>query len=148
MSADPVRVFRQHYGDDAFDLIPDQEVFGMGDTGYGPGRDRINEVLNKVIGKPILKVGPDNPGGYLTKGEYQAKLDHEDEVLGYINNKEGRFGNMTKEELLEEIAGVKKAKDSIKTARDIDYPPTGTTTDLNFDVIPGDSKKGKEITDK
>ena len=45
MSADPVRVFRQHYGDDAFDLIPDQEVFGMGDTGYGPGRDRINEVM-------------------------------------------------------------------------------------------------------
>ena len=59
----------------------------MGDTGYGPGRDRINEVMNKVIGKPILKVGPDNPGGYLTKGEYQAKLDHEDEVLGYIKIK-------------------------------------------------------------
>ena len=30
MSADPVRVFRQHYGDDAFDLIPEQEAFGMG----------------------------------------------------------------------------------------------------------------------
>ena len=50
MDADPVRVFRHHYGDDAFDLIPDQEVFGMGDTGYGPGRDRINEVMTKVIG--------------------------------------------------------------------------------------------------
>ena len=29
-SADPVRVFRQHYGDDAFDLITNQEAFGGG----------------------------------------------------------------------------------------------------------------------
>ena len=53
---------------------------------------------------------------------------------------------LTKEELLEEIAGVKKAKDSIKMAMDIDYPPGGTTTD--FEVISGDSKKGKEIAEK
>ena len=82
MSADPVRVFRQHYGDDAFDLIPNEEAFGGGQ--WGPTSQERIDVLEKVIGKPILKVGPDNPGGYLTKGEYQAKLDHEDEVLGYI----------------------------------------------------------------
>ena len=35
MYPDPVRVFRQHYGDDAFDLIPDLEKFGMGPSGYG-----------------------------------------------------------------------------------------------------------------
>jgi len=122
MSADPVRVFRQHYGDDAFDLIPDQEAFGMGDTGYGPGRDRINEVMEKVIGKPILKVGPDNPGGYLTKGEYQAKLDHEDEVLGYIKNGDGRFGSMTKKEIAEEIAQVKATKSSLMMAFRQDHP--------------------------
>ena len=50
------------------------------------------DVLEKVIGKPILKNGPETPGGYLTQGEYQAKLDHEDEVLRYINEGEGRFG--------------------------------------------------------
>ena len=122
MSADPVRVFRQHYGDDAFDLIPDQEAFGMGDTGYGPGRDRINEVMEKVIGKPILKVGPDNPGGYLTKGEYQAKLDHEDEVLGYIKNGDGRFGEMSKKEIAEEIAQVKATKSSLMMAFRQDHP--------------------------
>jgi hypothetical protein len=160
MYPDPVRVFRQHYGDDAFDLIPDQETFGMGDTGYGPGRDRINEVMTEVIGKPILKVGPDNPGGYLTKGEYKAKLDHEDEVIGYIKNKEGRFGNMSEKELAEEIAGSNQRKSSIEVAMNIDYPPTGKTTDLtpevsgiddtlksDFEVISGDSKKGKEISD-
>ena len=124
MYPDPVRIFRTHYGDNAFDLIPDQEAFGMGNTGYGPGRDRINEVLNKVIGKPILKVGPDTPGGYLTKGEYQAKLDHEDEVLRYINEGDGRFGDMTQEELAKEIAQVKADKASIKAAMDIDYPPS------------------------
>ena len=153
MYPDPVRVFRQHYGDDAFDLIPDQEVFGMGDTGYGPGRDRINEVMNKVIGKPILKVGPDNPGGYLTKGEYQAKLDHEDEVLGYIKNKEGRFGSMSEKELAEETAQVKATKDSLKMAMDIDYPAVEVsgiddTLKSDFEVISGDSKKGKEIAEK
>ena len=158
MSADPVRVFRQHYGDDAFDLIPDQEAFGGGQ--YGPTSQERIDVLEKVIGKPILKNGPDTPGGYLTKGEYQAKLDHEDEVLGYIKNKEGRFGDMTEKELAEEIAGVNQRKSSIEVARNIDYPPTGTTTDLtpevsgiddklksDFEVISGDSKKGKEISD-
>ena len=160
MYPDPVRVFRQHYGDDAFDLIPDQETFGMGDTGYGPGRDRINEVMTEVIGKPILKVGPDNPGGYLTKGEYKAKIDQEDEVIGYIKNKEGRFGSMSEKELAEEIAGSNQRKSSIEVAMNIDYPPTGKTTDLtpevsgiddtlksDFEVISGDSKKGKEISD-
>ena len=121
-SADPVRVFRQHYGDDAFDLIPDEEAFGMGNTGYGPGRDRINEVLNEVIGEPVMKVGPDNPGGYLTKGEYQAKLDEREEVLGYIKNREGRFSDMSEKELMEEIAGVNKQHDSILTAFKIDHP--------------------------
>ena len=124
MSADPVRVFRQHYGDDAFDLIPDQEVFGMGSTGYGPGRDRINEVMTQVIKEPILKKGPDNPGGYLTKGEYQAKLDHEDEVLGYIERGEGRFGDMKPEEIAEEIAQANKTKASLQRTMEIDYPPS------------------------
>ena len=128
MSADPVRVFRQHYGDDAFDLIPDQEAFGGGQ--WGPTSQERIDVLEKVIGEPILKLGPDNPGGYLTKGEYQAKLDHEDEVLRYINEGDGRFGEMSKKEILEEIAGVKHRKDTLKVAMDIDYPPTGTTTDL------------------
>ena len=52
--ADPVRVFRQHYGDDAFDLIPDQEAFGMGPTGYGPTTKERVSVLEKVIGEPIM----------------------------------------------------------------------------------------------
>ena len=199
MYPDPVRVFRQHYGDNAFDLIPDQEVFGMGHSGYGPGRDRINEVMTEVIGKPVMKNGPDTPGGYLTKGEYQSKLDHEDEVLRYINEGEGRFGDMSKEEILEEIAGVKQRKDSIMMAFRMDHPTanfqkkdfrtrkeweqaeieaqaaetlakelegTGVTKEgfvdpggpevsgiddtlkSDFEVISGDSKKGKEIAEK
>ena len=95
MSADPVRVFRQHYGDDAFDLIPNQEAFGMGPSGYGPTSQERVSILEKVIGEPVMKVGPDNPGGYLTKGEYQAKLDEREEVLGYIKNREGRFSDMS-----------------------------------------------------
>ena len=161
MYPDPVRVFRQHYGDDAFDLIPDQEVFGMGHSGYGPGRDRINEVMTQVIKEPIMKNGPERPGGYLTKGEYKAKMDQEDEVIRYINEGEGRFGNMSEKELAEEIAGSNQRKSSIEAAMNIDYPPTGTTTDLvpevsgiddtlksDFEVISGDSKKGKEIAEK
>ena len=146
MSADPVRVFRQHYGDDAFDLIPNEEAFGMGPTGYGPTTNERVSVLEKVIGKPILKVGPDTPGGYLTKGEYKAKMDHEDLVLGYIKNKEGRFGDMSEQELAAEIAQVKHTKDSLKVAMDIDYPPTGTTTDLK--VISEGDEGFKEISDK
>ena len=103
MYPDPVRVFRQHYGDDAFDLIPDLEKFGMGPSGYGPTTETRIKVLEEVIGEPIMKVGSDKPGDYLTKGEFQAKMDHEDEVLGYIQRREGRFGNMPDKELSEEV---------------------------------------------
>ena len=140
MSADPVRVFRHHYGDDAFDLIPDQEVFGMGDTGYGPGRDRINEVMTKAGIKPTTVQGPENPGGYLTKGEYQAKLDELDDVRGYIQRREGRFGNMSEKEITEEVADLGKQEMSIKMAMEQDYP--------GYEVISGESKKGKEIAEK
>ena len=122
MSADPVRIFRQHYGDDAFDLIPDQEAFGMGPSGYGPTSQERVRVLENVIGKPILTKGPETPGGYLTQGEYKAKMDHQDEVLGYINNKEGRFGDMTEKELTEEIAQVKKVKENLNKTMNKFYP--------------------------
>ena len=75
--------------------------------------------------------GPDKPGGYLTKGEYQAKMDHQDEVLGYINNKEGRFGSMSEKELAQEIADVKKTKEGLKVAMEIEYPPTGYNNRFN-----------------
>ena len=156
MSADPVRVFRQHYGDDAFDLIPDEEVFGMGPTGYGPTTNERVSVLEKVIKEPIMKVGPDNPGGYLTKGEYQAKMDHQDEVLGYIERGEGMYRNMKPQEIADEIAQANQPKASLKMAMDIDYPPTKSGPEVSgiddklkedFEVISGDSKKGKEISD-
>jgi len=140
MDADPVRVFRLHYGDNAFDLIPKQEAFGMGPSGYGPTSETRNAILEGLVGKPIVKVGPDNPGGYLTKGEYKAKLDHEDDVLRSINEGEGRFGDMSQEEVIAEIADVKTRKDTIKMAMDQDYP--------GYEVISGESKKGKEIAEK
>ena len=157
MSADPVRVFRQHYGDDAFDLIPDEEVFGMGPTGYGPTTNERVSVLEKVIKEPIMKVGPDNPGGYLTKGEYQAKMDHQDEDLGYIERREGRYGNLKPQEIAAEIAEANQTKASLKMAMDIDYPPTKSGPEVSgiddklkedFEVISGDSEKGKEIAKK
>jgi len=124
MYPDPVRVFRHHYGDDAFDLIPDQEVFGMGSTGYGPGRDRINEVMYKAVADKIHPTvqGPGNPGGYLTKGEYQAKLDELDEVRGYIQRREGRFGDMSQKEITQELADLDQRGATIKMAREQDYP--------------------------
>jgi len=122
MYPDPVRIFRHHYGDDAFDLIPDQEVFGMGPSGYGPTRDRINEVMIKAGIKPTTVQGPGTPGGYLTKGEYQAKLDELDEVRGYIKNKEGRFGDMSETEIAEEFADLDQKGASIKRAMEIDHP--------------------------
>ena len=137
---DPVRIFRHHYGDDAFDLIPDQEVFGMGDTGYGPGRDRINEVMTQAGIKPTTVQGPGNPGGYLTKGEYQAKLDELDDVRGYIQRREGRFGDMSQKEITEELASLDQQGASIKMAMDQDYP--------GYEVISGESKKGKEISEQ
>ena len=52
MSADPVRVFRQHYGDDAFDLIPNEETFKLGTIRVPDGpktsQERV-DVLEKVI---------------------------------------------------------------------------------------------------
>ena len=124
MYPDPVRIFRHHYGDDAFDLIPDQDVFGMGPSGYGPTKERINEVMIKTGIKPTTVQGPGNPGGYLTKGEYQAKLDELDEVRGYIQRREGRFDNMTQKEITEELADLDQRGASIKMAMEQDYPAT------------------------
>ena len=103
-----------------------------------------------------MKVGPDNPGGYLTKGEYQAKMDHQDEVLGYIERGEGMYRNMKPQEIADEIAQANQTKASLKMAMDIDYPPTKSGPEVSgiddklkedFEVISGDSKKGKEISD-
>ncbi len=181
MYPDPVRVFRQHYGDDAFDLIPDLEKFGMGPSGYGPTTETRVKVLEEVLGEPILKKGSDKPGDYLTKGEFQAKLDHEDEVKGYIDRREGRFGSMDSKEIAQELAEREKRKMTLTKLMNDAYPEK--TTDLTpkkewsaaelkaqadetlaknlegtgvtkegftdpFEIIHGDSKKGKEIAKK
>ena len=118
--------------------------------------ERIS-VLEKVIKEPIMKVGPDNPGGYLTKGEYQAKMDHQDEVLGYIERGEGMYRNMKPQEIADEIAEANQTKASLKRAMDIDYPPTKSGPEVSgiddklkedFEVISGESEKGKEIAKK
>ena len=122
MYPDPVRVFRQHYGDDAFDLIPDLDKFGMGPSGYGPTTETRVKVLEEVLGEPIMKVGSDKPGDYLTKGEFQAKLDHEDEVLGYIQRREGRFGDMSDKELADEVTGTLNRKATLEDLMNKAYP--------------------------
>jgi hypothetical protein len=68
------------------------------------------------------KQGPETPGGYLTKGEYQAKLDYEDETIRIIKEGEGRFGEMSPEEIAAEVAEIKARKDSIMFAFKSDYP--------------------------
>jgi hypothetical protein len=136
MYPDPVRVFRQHYGDDAFDLIPDLEKFGMGPSGYGPTSETRIKVLEEVIGEPIMKVGSDKPGNYLTKGEFQAKLDHEDEVKGYIDRREGRFGSMDSKEIAQELAEREQRKMKITKLMNDAYPPkekVKMTGDENLD---------------
>jgi len=122
MYPDPVRVFRQHYGDDAFDLIPDLEKFGMGPSGYGPTSETRIKVLEEVLGEPIMKVGSDKPGDYLTKGEFQAKLDHEDEVKGYIDRREGRFGDMDSKEIAQELAEREHRKMTLTKLMNDAYP--------------------------
>jgi hypothetical protein len=122
MYPDPVRVFRQHYGDDAFDLIPDLEKFGMGPSGYGPTSETRIKVLEEVLGEPIMKVGSDKPGDYLTKGEFQAKLDHEDEVKGYIDRREGRFGSMDSKEIAQELAEREHRKMTLTKLMNDAYP--------------------------
>ena len=122
MHPDPVRVFRQHYGDDAFDLIPDLDKFGMGPSGYGPTTETRVKVLEEVIGEPILKKGSDKPGDYLTKGEFQAKMDHEDEVLGYIQRREGRFGDMSDKELADEVTETLNRKATLEDLMNKAYP--------------------------
>ena len=126
MYPDPVRVFRQHYGDDAFDLIPDLEKFGMGPSGYGPTTETRVKVLEEVLGEPIMKVGSDKPWNYLTKGEFQSKMDHEDEVLGYIQRREGRFGNMSDKELSEEVTARLQSKAKLEDLMNKAYPEKTT----------------------
>ena len=147
MYPDPVRVFRQHYGDDAFDLIPDLDKFGMGPTGYGPTTETRVKVLEEVLGEPILKKGSDKPGDYLTKGEFQAKMDHEDEVLGYIQRREGRFGNMSDKELSEEVTARLKSKAKLEDLMNDAYPTSKKSTQVVDDWEGEAWDAGRDATD-
>ena len=147
MYPDPVRVFRQHYGDDAFDLIPDLDKFGMGPTGYGPTTETRVKVLEEVLGEPILKKGSDKPGDYLTKGEFQAKMDHEDEVLGYIQRREGRFGNMSDKELSEEVTARLKSKATLEDLMNDAYPTSKKSTQVVDDWEGEAWDAGRDATD-
>ena len=147
MYPDPVRVFRQHYGDDAFDLIPDLEKFGMGPSGYGPTSETRIKVLEEVLGEPILKKGSDKPGDYLTKGEFQAKMDHEDEVLGYIQRREGRFGNMSDKELSEEVTARLKSKATLEDLMNDAYPTSKKSTQVVDDWEGEAWDAGRDATD-
>jgi len=147
MYPDPVRVFRQHYGDDAFDLIPDLEKFGMGPSGYGPTSETRIKVLEEVLGEPIMKVGSDKPGDYLTKGEFQAKLDHEDEVKGYIDRREGRFGDMDSKEIAQELAEREHRKMTLTKLMNDAYPTSKKSTQVVDDWEGEAWDAGRDATD-
>ena len=51
-------------------------------------------------------------------------MDHQDEVLGYIERGEGRFGDMKPEEIAEEIAQANKTKASLQRTMELVYPPS------------------------
>ena len=99
-----------------------------------------------------MKKGPDNPGDYLTKGEFQAKLDHEDEVLGYIQRREGRFGDMNDKELADEVTGILKRKATLEDLMNKAYPAKTSpevsgidnTLKSDFENITGGLKKTKQ----
>ena len=112
---DPVRVFRQHYGDDAFKRIsPDIQ---------SPARSDILESMYESNFKPIKKEGPKRPGGYLTKGEYQAKIEEaEDLVELYKTSDESWIGDLSKDERAKKVAEANLGLEHIKRNFKIDFP--------------------------
>ena len=116
MYPDPIRVFRHHYGDNAFDLIP-ADI-------QSPAKSDILQAFDTNVNtfKPIEFQGPRNTGGYQTVGEYRAKLADLNDTIKVIKEGGGRFDAMTQDEKLKEIAQVNIRKETLKKTFKNDYP--------------------------
>ena len=125
---DPVRVFRYHFGDDAFDLIP-------ADMPSPATRDILEEFArgDHAI-NAINKTSPDRPVGYLTANEIRGRILDRKDLIKVIKENEGRFGSMSQEEKLAEIAQANKTIDGWK-AEFKQYYPDQTIGDETFDEL-------------
>lgn len=112
---DPVRVFRQHYGDDAFKRIsPDIQ---------SPARSDILESMAEANFKPVMKEGPKRPGGYLTKGEYRAKIEEAEHTVDlYKTSDEGWIGALSKDDRAKTVAEANLGLEEVKMNFKMDFP--------------------------
>ena len=125
---DPVRVFRYHFGDNAFDLIP-------ADMPSPATRDILEEFARSDHAiKAINKTSPDRPVGYLTANEIRGRILDRKDLIKVINEGEGRFSSMSQEEKLAEIAQANKTIDGWK-AEFKQYYPDQTIGDETFDEL-------------
>jgi hypothetical protein len=125
---DPVRVFRYHFGDNAFDLIPP-------DMPSPATRDILEEFArgDHAI-NAINKTSPDRPVGYLTANEIRGRILDRKDLIKVIKENEGRFSSMSQEEKLAEIAQANKTIDGWK-AEFKQYYPDQTIGDETFDEL-------------
>ena len=114
MYPDPIRVFRHHYGDNAFDIIPPDIP--------SPARSDILQAFDEARIQPITAQGPRNTGGYLTAGEYRGKMADINDSIKAIEEGGGRFDAMTRDEKLKEIAEVNLRKETLKKAFKQNHP--------------------------
>jgi len=125
---DPVRVFRYHFGDDAFDLIP-------ADMPSPATRDILEEFARSDHAiNAINKTSPDRPVGYLTANEIRGRILDRKDLIKVIKENEGRFGSMSQEEKLAEIAQANKTIDGWK-AEFKQYYPDQVIGDETFDEL-------------
>jgi len=114
---DPVRMFRHYYGDDAFDLIPDNIE--------SPATSSILEAFATDINKfkPINTTGKQTGMGYHTPGELIANMEERQKLINdIIKGDEYPISQWTKDHKLETLASVRKQLEEYRLYLQTYYP--------------------------
>ena len=112
---DPIRVIREHFGDDIFETFPR----GLKDTDVYTKKPKAIDDFIKTLDKPKkVKVG--RPIDYLRPGEYHQRITDLEESIPLIERGDG-FGQ-SPDDIQRAIKDVNKDIKTLKTARADAYP--------------------------
>ena len=131
---DPIKLFRYHYGDDAFDKIPVEKLEELF-ANKGLREQDYKYILREAGITPIKQKGPKQYAGYFTPKELKAELNDIDELNNIIlagdspfyktksemvyaiknnNNRRAEFANILKDMEFKKILDEEITPDFIK----------------------------------
>jgi len=149
---DPVAVFNYHYGKDALNKIPPR----MTDQ-YVYTKEGVNELVKMFEDAGITvknKASAGDASKYLSKDYIHKEIERIDEAMNNIAHGDDpfwkKFTDAEKQHTLDDLARQSQDYQDLlpKSELPIEVSGIDDTLKSDFEVISGDSKKGKEISEK